>query len=123
MKDKKTQVITFRTEEWVKTALEETAEYNKWSLAQTVNQILINYLINPQPGKITIPGKELIKAAKEIRQEGIEKGVEIEIQIKQFEGEEASKYLSYTIIECGGLGAIEGDHIKGMTDEEILNIP
>lgn len=45
------------------------------------------------------------------------------IRINQFEGEQASKYLCYTVIENGGLGAIEGEYIKEMTEEDILNIP
>ena len=39
MKEKKNAVITFRTEEWVKNELQKIADINKWSLAQTIEEI------------------------------------------------------------------------------------
>lgn len=125
MAEKKNEVITFRTEEWVKEELQKVADYNKWSVAQTANQIIMNYLINPQPEKITIKAEEFIKAAINIRQEGIQKGVEISIKLdKTDDTETMSKYFTYRVIECGGLGCCDDfEPIKEMTTDEILDIP
>ena len=125
MSEKKNEVITFRTEEWVKNELQKIADYNKWSVAQTTNQIIVNYLLDPHPGSITISAEELIKAAVNIRKEGINRGVEIKINIrKDFDSEEIHKFLDYKLIECGGLGCIDDfDGIKELSQEEILDLP
>lgn len=125
MSEKKNEVITFRTEEWVKNELQKIADYNKWSVAQTANQIIVNYLLNPHPGSITISAEELIKAAVNIRKEGINGGVEIKINIrKDFDSEEIHKFLDYKLIECGGLECIDDfEGIKELSQEEILNLP
>lgn len=39
MKEKKSSVITFRTEEWVKDQLQIAADQNQWSLAQTAETV------------------------------------------------------------------------------------
>lgn len=125
MAEKKNEVITFRTGEWVKNELQKIADYNRWSVAQTANQIIINYLLNPHPGSITISAEELIKAAVNIRKEGTNKGVDISINIrKDFDSEEMHKFLDYRILECGGLGYIDDfEGIKELSQEEILNLP
>ena len=125
MPEKKNEVITFRTEQWIKEELQKVAEYNKWSLAQTANQIIINYLVNPRPERITISSEEFVKAAIAIRKEKGKKGVEISIDLKKDpETKETSKYLTYRLLECGGLGCIDGfDDIKEMSEDEILDIP
>lgn len=125
MPEKKSEVITFRTEEWIKTELQRIADLNKWSVAQTANQIIANYLINPYPGSITISAEELIKAAVNIRKEGINKGVEISINIrKDYASEEVHKFFDYRVIDNGGLGCIDDfEGIKELTEDEILDIP
>ena len=125
MAEKKNEVITFRTEAWVKEELNKVAEYNKWSIAQTVNQLCLNYLANPKPNQITIKTSDLIKAAIEIRQEGMDKGVEMTIDLRWDEETEAyKKELNFNVLETGGLGMIGSfDSIEEMTYEEILDIP
>lgn len=125
MAEKKNEVITFRTEAWVKDELQKVADHNKWSIAQTANQIIMNYLINPRPNMITVKAEDFIKAAIEIRQEGLNKGVEISIDLKfDPETKEPQKVFSFNVLECGGLGCIgDFDEIKEMTKEEILDIP
>lgn len=125
MAEKKNEVITFRTEEWVKTELQKVADYNKWSIAQTANQIIVNYLLNPRPEQITIRAEDLVKAAISIRKEGLQKGVEIAINLKETpETKTVDKYLEFRIIECGGLGCIDDfDPIKELSQDEIINIP
>ena len=125
MAEKKNEVITFRTEAWVKEELNKVAEYNQWSIAQTVNQLCMNYLANPKPNQITIKASDLIKAAIEIRQEGMDKGVEITINLRwDEETEEYKKELDFNVLEAGGLGMIGCfDSIEEMTYEEILDIP
>lgn len=125
MAEKKNEVITFRTEEWVKTELQKVADYNKWSVAQTANQIIINYLLNPRPEQITIRAEDFVKAAISIRKEGLEKGVEISINLKETpETKTTDKYLEYRMIECGGLGCIDDfEPIRELTPEEVMDIP
>lgn len=125
MTDKKTNVITFRTEDWIKEELKEIAELNQWSIAQTVNTICANYLINPYPGEIVIPAKELVKLTKEIEKEGIQKGVVLRIELHNNDDKQTyEKILSTSMLENGGLGQIDGfDEIKGLNDEEIIDIP
>ena len=125
MAEKKNEVITFRTETWVKDELNKVAKHNKWSTAQVVNQLCLNYLSNPQPNQITVKAEDIIKAAIAIRQEGIEKGVEISIDLVwDEENKTYQKELNFYMIECGGLGQIGGfDSIKEMDYNEISNIP
>lgn len=125
MAEKKNEVITFRTETWVKDELNKVANHNKWSTAQVVNQLCLNYLSNPQPNQITIKADDLIKAAIAIRQEGLEKGVEISIDlIWDEENNVYKKELNFAMIECGGLGQIGGfNSIAEMSFDEISNIP
>lgn len=102
MAEKKNEVITFRTEEWVKTELQKVADYNKWSIAQTANQIIVNYLLNPRPEQITIRAEDLVKAAISIRKEGLQKGVEIAINLKETpETKTVDKYLEFRVIGEG----------------------
>lgn len=125
MTDKKTEVITFRTEPWVKNRLQEIANQNHWTIAQTVNQVCTNFIVEPKPNEITIKSEDFIRAAKEIRQEGTDKGVELRIAVSVDEENQCYyKELIYDIIECGGLGAIGcNSAIREMTENEILDIP
>ena len=125
MAEKKNEVITFRTEAWVKNELQRVADFNKWSVAQTANQIIANYLINPQPERITVKAEDLVKAAIAIRKEGTNKGVELSIDLIQDEETQiTNKYLVYRVIECGGLGCCgDFEPLKEMSNEEILDIP
>lgn len=125
MKEKKTAVITFRTEEWVKDLLEEIATQNKWSIAQTVNELCKNFVTNPQPEKITVKTKELLKSTQELILEGEETGTQITIAINSNEeNNEIYKELRFEVLESGGHGCIaDFDTIKEMTEEEILDIP
>lgn len=125
MEEKKTEVITFRTEKWVKERLEAITKKNKWSLAQLVNQLCMNFLVDPKPNQITVKGEDIIKMAIIVRQEGSEKGVELTINVRANEEEtDLIKELTYDMIECGGLGCIAGgDPLKEMTPDEILEIP
>lgn len=125
MKEKKTAVITFRTEEWVKDLLQEAADQNKWSIAQTVNELCKKFVVNPQPETIIVKTKELVRIANELIEEGNETGTQLRIDISTDENEtEIYKELCFEVLESGGHGCITNfDTIKEMTEEEILDIP
>lgn len=125
MKEKKSEVITFRTEPWVKNQLEQVAMQNQWTIAQTVNQLCMNFLVEPRPNMITVKTEEFVKLAIEARREGLKTGIELSIEtVWNKEKENYEKELSATVIESGGLGAINGfDALKEMTEDEILEIP
>ena len=92
MKEKKTAVITFRTEQWTKEALERIANTNKWSVAQTVNELCKKYAINPRPEQIIIKASDLIKLVNEIKAEGENKAVRLIIDLET-DGETAYKTI------------------------------
>ena len=125
MKEKKTAVITFRTEEWIKEQLQKVAEHNKWSIAQTVEEICKTYVCNPQPNRIIVKTKELAKVVGECLRENKQSATEINIDIQTNEEEtDYYKVLNLQLIESGGLGCIpDFDSIKELTEEEILDIP
>lgn len=125
MKEKKTAVITFRTEEWVKEILEKAAKENKWSVAQTVNELCKKFVVNPQPETITIRVSDLIAAVEEIKAEGEDKAVKLMIWMETNEDEtELIKTLNFDVLECGGHGCISGfDTIYELSHEELLDIP
>ena len=125
MKEKKTAVITFRTEEWVKDLLQEAADQNKWSIAQTVNELCIKFVVNPQPETIIVKTKELVNIANELIKKGNETGTQLRIDISTDENKtEIYKELFFEVLESGGHGCIaDFDAIKEMTEEEILDIP
>ena len=125
MKEKKTAVITFRTEQWVKDILETAAEENKWSVAQTVNELCKKFVANPQPEEIIIKTADLIKALDEIKAEGEETALRLRIDLTVNEDEtDICKILTFDIIENAGLGLIEGPKpISEMTREEISQVP
>ena len=107
MKEKKNAVITFRTEEWVKERLELAAEQNKWSVAQTVNELCKNFVVNPHPEEIIIKASDIIKAAEDIKHENPNGAVKIKIRIEpNEEGTDLIKLIDYEVWECGGLGCI-----------------
>lgn len=124
MKEKKTAVITFRTNEEIKEALIECAKQNEWSQAKTIEQICKNFLVNPEPFKITIWAKDLLEIAKELKEEGCG-GVELSIDLKWDEETETYyKELNAYGLEGGGFGSILFDACaRGMTEEEQLDIP
>lgn len=123
MKEKKTAVITFRTEEWTKEALERIASANKWSVAQTVNELCKKYAINPRPEEIIIKANDLINLANDVKTEGENKAVKLSINI-EFDGEKAYKAIRTEVWECGGYGCIgDFDEIREMTAKEIRDIP
>lgn len=125
MRDKKTAVITFRTEEWIKEALTQQASQNQWSVAQTVNAICRDFAIDPTPGEITIKISDLVKIVEELKEEGIDKAVHLHIDLEPNENEtELLKKIEFEVWECGGTGCISGfDPIYEMTQEEVLDIP
>lgn len=51
MKEKKTQVITFRTTEAVKEKLGEEAEGKGWTISQLAERIIAQYVDNDSPQK------------------------------------------------------------------------
>lgn len=124
METKKTAVITFRTQEEIKEALNECAKQNQWSQAQVVEQICKNFLVNPEPFKITIWAKDLLEMAKELQEEGCG-GVELSIDLKWDEKTETYyKELNAYGLEGGGFGSILFNTCaKDLTDEEKLDIP
>ena len=125
MKEKKTAVITFRTEEWVKDLLQEAADQNKWSIAQTVNVLCKKFVANPHPETITIRIQDLVNIIEELKKEGTEKATQLCIDIKPNEDEtKIIKTLSFEVLECGGRGCIGGfDSIEELSEAEISNIP
>lgn len=125
MKEKKNAVITFRTEEWVKTELEKAAKTNKWSLAQTVEEICKKFICNPQPDRIIVRTRDLAKITGECLRENKDSATELIIDLEtNEEATEVYKVLSFLLLESGGLGCIaDFDNIKEMTPEEILNLP
>lgn len=124
MVSKKTAVITFRTNEWVKEALNECAKENKWSQAQVVEQLCKNFFVNPEPFKIKIKASDFLQMAKEIELEGCG-GVELSIDLKYDEDNESyHKELNAIGLEAGGLGAIMFDaYAIELTQDEIFEIP
>lgn len=120
---KKTAVITFRTEEWIKNEIQKYAEANKWSPAQTVEEIIRLFIANPQPNKIIIKASDLIEIAKELEEEGCE-GAEVSIDLITSEDEtEIYKQLEVGGLITGGLGYISLDKTAiELTEEEIQNI-
>ena len=124
MKEKKTAVITFRTEEWVKNELQEVANQNNWSQAQVVEQICKNFITNPEPNQIIIKAKDLLKIAKEIEEEKCG-GAEITIDFRWDEKTQTYfKELTANGIECGGNGYIAMDTAaKELTNDEISELP
>ena len=125
MKEKKTAVITFRTEEWVKERLELAAEQNKWSVAQTVNELCKKFVVNPHPEQIIVKAKDLIQAAEDIKKENPNGAVNLKIDLEVTEDEQdITKVINYEVWECGGLGCVVNfDPIYEMTPEEIKEIP
>lgn len=125
MKEKKTAVITFRTEEWVKNLLQKAADQNKWTIAQTVNELCKKFVANPHPETITVRTKDLHRIVGELIEEGEETGTEINIGIEaDEENNTIKKALNFEVIECGGLGRIGAfDSLPDLTDEEIQEIP
>lgn len=122
-KSKKTAVITFRTEEWIKNEIGVFSSANKWSSAQTVEEIIKIFIANPHPGEIVIKAKDFIELAKELEKEGCE-GVQVRINLRVNE-EETDIYKTLTIdgLESGGRGMIANfDEIKELTEEEILEL-
>ena len=85
MPEKKTEVITFRTEEWVKNLLQTAADQNKWSIAQTVNEICKSFVCNPQPDRIVVRTKDLAKLVGECLRENRESAADIRIDLRQDE--------------------------------------
>lgn len=125
MKEKKTAVITFRTEEWIKSHLQEKATQNQWSIAQTVNAICRDFAIDPHPGEITIKISDLERIIKELKEEGIDKAVHLHIDLEPNEEETGLiKKIEFEVWECGGSGCISGfDPVYEMSQEDIENIP
>ena len=128
-KPKKTEVITFRTDKNVKDTLEEMAEYYQWTIAKVVEQIIINFISDPAPGKITIKTDELYRAYKELkenRNEGVKLEIDIITENEYLDDEETIRYrgMRITGLEAGGLGACSDfDPIKELSYDEILDIP
>ena len=125
MKEKKNAVITFRTEEWIKESLEKIAKTNKWSLAQTVEEISKQYICNPKPNTIIVKSKDLAKIVGDCIRENKEAATELNINLEiNEETNETQKKLNVQVIESGGLGCIcDFDTINELTEEEILNLP
>ena len=125
MKEKKTAVITFRTEEWIKEALVEAAEQNKWSLAQLVEEVCKKFVVCPHPERITVKTKQLVSVIEEINIEGEETATEIQIRLQVNKNEtDIEKTLSFCVLINGGLGCINDfETLTELTDEELLDIP
>ena len=123
MKEKKTEVITFRTDKPIKEMLDETAKLNQWSVSQVVAAIVQNWAINPNPTRIVVKTKELLEVIEEIKEDNKE-AVEISIDmIEDSETEIEEKCLMFATLECGGRGYC-GDYerIREITPEEIRQI-
>lgn len=125
MKEKKTTVITFRTEDWVKETLQEYAQQNKWSVAQTVETICKNFIADPFANEIIVSLADLIKIVDQLKNEGIDKGVRMYTVLEANEGKlELKKRMEFELLECGGNGCITGfEPIYQLNEEEILDIP
>ena len=124
MKEKKNAVITFRTENWIKENLQRAAEDNGWSVAQTVEEVCKKFIANPQPDTITIKLKDLENLITEIKKDNWQ-AVKIKINLEADE-EKMTLYKTLQIIglESSGWGSCyDFETIKGMSREEILDIP
>lgn len=109
MKEKKNAVITFRTETWIKDRLQMAAEQNKWSVAQTVEELCKKFVANPQPERIIIKTTDLIALVEEIKKEGTTGAVELFIDLKPNKDEtDVEKVLSTSMLMNGGRGLITG---------------
>lgn len=124
MKNKKTAVITFRTSEEIKEALNDCATQNQWTQAQVVEQLCKNFLANPEPYKITIWVKDLLNIVKEIEAEGCG-AVELSIDPKFDETTQRYyKELNANGLECGGMGCIMFDaYAEEIKESEYADIP
>lgn len=72
MKDeKKTKVVTFRTDEETRKILEEIAKTNKWSVSQVVEQLVKNFIVDPHPEEITISTEQLGKVYEELKNKNL----------------------------------------------------
>lgn len=120
---KKTAIITFRTEEWVKNEIQKYAEANKWSPAQTVEEIIKLFIANPHPNKITVKTTDLIEMVEALKENECG-GAEISIELHQ-NSEETILFKELEIggLITGGYGYISLDKTAPeMTEEEVLEI-
>lgn len=121
MKEKKTAVITFRTEEWVKELLEEVANQNRWTIAQTVNEICKYFVINPNPDEITIETRKLLETLQGISNSFPVSATRLFIEMTPNEEENKfNKTLNFEVLEYGRLGScMDFDEINEITEEEL----
>lgn len=121
MKEKKTAVITFRTEEWVKELLEEVANQNRWTIAQTVNEICKYFVLNPNPDEITIDTRKLLESLQEISNSFPVSATRLFIEMTPNEEENKfNKTLNFEVLEYGRLGScMDFDKINEITEEEL----
>lgn len=122
MKEKKTEIITFRTDKDTKMYLEEAAQQNKWSTSQVCEEICKQFTINPQPGRIVIKTNELKRIYEELIEDDIE-ACELDITLEVINENNVSKIIEITGLQSGGLGAVTGyEPIYEMTKDEIKEI-
>ena len=100
------------------------AEQNKWSLAQTVEELCKKFIACPQPERITIKTSDLIKATEEIKKIGTKTAVKILITLQVNEDEtDIEKILTYEVLESGGFGCVGGfEPIIEITKEELREL-
>lgn len=122
MKEKKTELITFRTDKITKMYLEEAAKQNKWTTSQVCEEICKQFTINPQPGQIIINTEELKRIYEELKKDELE-ACKLEITLELMDEATVSKSIEITGLQSGGLGAVMGyEPIYEMTKEEINKI-
>lgn len=124
MKEKKSAVITFRTEEWVKQKLEQYAKEEKRSIAQIAEQACRNIAIDPRPNEIIVKTEELYSKVKEYKEDGTKAIILHFDMVPNDEERVIYKAIHFEGLESGGrIRWQDMDEIEEMTTEEILEIP
>jgi len=123
-KEKKTQVISFRTDERTKELLEQAADYNRRTIGQLVELICLNWLVDPNPNEIVVKAKDFYERIEEVKAEA-KHAIELKIDVEEStDGDEIRKVLYFGSLESGGLGICEDfDPVSEMTPAEIKEIP
>lgn len=120
--DKKTKIVTFRTDEETKKMLDIIAEQNKWSVSQVVEQIIKNFIVNPHPELITIKTEELGRIYKELKESDMPIAELMIDTITDMEGEPEERVyrgIRITGIEHMGVGSCpDFEPIEELPEEE-----
>lgn len=121
--DKKTEVITFRTDETTKQILEKESKKRDWTVAQIVNNICKSYIENQNPGSIVLKSKTFFEYVEKLKNDKTIEAIEVNIYTYEDDNKINKKYFSIDVIRCGGMVCEDNDDsLMEMTQEEIYEI-